>query len=236
VRIVLLTTDTPHHLYYAWRLQETGRLEAILVETRQVLFPFHTAHPFEEERDRYESTHLLSRAPASLEELARVFRTPTVNDPDAVSELRRLRPDVAIVFGTCRLSPEAASIPTTACLNLHGGNPEAYRGLDSHLWAVYHRDFANLVTTLHFVVPELDTGEIVFSTKLPILRGAQLYQLRSINTRACVDLSLLAVAGLAGGLPLPCRGQQVRGRYYSAMPAVLKDDCVAKFARYTASL
>jgi len=236
VRIFLLTTDTPHHLYYAWRLQQTGYLAAILVETQQLQFPFDTTHPFERERDQYESAELLSGAPATLDELAPVFRTPSVNGPDAVRELRRLRVDVAIVFGTGRLSPEVAGIPSTACLNLHGGNPEAYRGLDSHLWAVYHRDFANLVTTLHFVRPELDTGEIVFSTTLPLASGTALYQLRSINTRACVDMSLLAVAALSGGIALPCQNQQGRGRYYSAMPGILKDGCVGKFARHTSSL
>lgn len=236
MRIVLLTTETPHHVYYAWRLQQAGYLDAILVETGRAQFPFDTTHPFEQVRDRYELETLLSGAPASLDGVAPVFRAQTINGPDAIGELRRLGVDVAIVFGTGRLSAEVASIPSTACLNLHGGNPEAYRGLDSHLWAVYHRDFSNLVTTLHHVRPQLDTGDIVFSTTLPLVRGTALHELRSINTRACVDMSVLAVTALSKGIALPCRSQHVRGRYYSAMPGSLKDLCVGRFARHTATL
>ena len=236
MRVVLLTTDTSHHLYYAWQMRKAEALDAIFVETRSTRFPFPTEHPFEGEREQYERTILLQGAPETLDSLAPVFRFPNANVPEAVGELRRLRPDVVIVFGAGRILAEITSIPAIACLNLHGGNPEAYRGLDSHLWAVYHRDFENLITTMHFIAPELDTGELVFSAKLPVPRGAGLHQLRAINTQVCVDLSYLAVRALMEGLPLPSRRQQARGRYYSAMPAVLKEDCRVKFARYTAGL
>jgi len=236
MQVVLLTTATPHHLYYAWQMRQANALSAIVVETEGVRFSFSTEHPYEQERDRYEHEALLLEAPKSLDEVAPVLRCTNVNTPPALDELRLLRPDVLMIFGAGRVSREVTSIPTTACLNLHGGNPEAYRGLDSHLWAIYHRDFSNLISTLHFVAPELDSGEIVFSAGLPILPGTGLYQLRAINTRVCVDLSLLAVRALKDGLPLPSRPQHARGRYYSAMPTVLKEDCLAKFAHYTARL
>lgn len=236
MHVVLLTTATSHHLYYAWQMRKAGVLSAIIAETNAPRFPFPTAHPFEQERDQYEWATLLKDGPKALEDVAPVYRCATVNTPDTIGELQRLRPDVLIVFGTNRITNEVAGIPTVACLNLHGGNPEAYRGLDSHLWAIYHRDFENLVTTLHFIAPQLDAGEIVFSTQLPVHKDASLYQLRAINTRVCVSLSLVAVRALSEGLALPSRRQQTRGRYYSAMPAVLKDDCLAKFTRYTAGL
>lgn len=236
MQVVLLTTATSHHLYYAWQMRKAGALGAIVVETQATDFPFPTQHPFEQKRDQYEWATLLQGGPKTLEEVAPVLGCSNANTPEALNELRRMRPDVVIVFGAGRITNELVSIPTTACLNLHGGNPEAYRGLDSHLWAIYHRDFTNLITTLHFVAPELDTGEIVFSANLPMSRGLGLHELRAINTQVCVDLSLLAVRALKDGVPLPSRRQQTRGRYYSAMPAVLKEDCLAKFARYTAGL
>lgn len=236
MQVVLLTTATPHHLYYAWQMRRAGMLDAIVVETRAPHFPFPTAHSFEQDRDEYELESLLNGAPETLEDVAPVFRCANVNALETIAELRRLRPDVVVVFGTGRITKDLVTIPTIACLNLHGGNPEAYRGLDSHLWAIYHRDFQNLVTTLHFVAPELDAGDIVFTADLPIVRGLGLHQLRAVNTQVCVNLSLLAVRSLAERLPLPSRRQQTRGRYYSAMPTVLKQDCVSKFARYTADL
>jgi len=217
-------------------MRQEGMLDAILVETKALSFPFPTYHPFERDRDHYERTVLLKDRQEPFASVAPVYSSVNVNAPDAVSELRRLRPDVVIVFGTGRVTDEIASIPSIACLNLHGGNSEAYRGLDSHLWAIYHRDFENLVTTIHFVSPELDTGDIVFSERLPISQGAGIHQLRAINAQVCVNLSILAIHALRKGLSLPSRRQQSKGRYYSAMPAVLKQDCADKFARFTRNL
>ena len=46
-------------------------------------------------------------------------------------------------------------------INLHGGDPEKYRGLDSHLWSIYHEDWASLVSTLHVVSKDLDAGDSI---------------------------------------------------------------------------
>ena len=45
--------------------------------------------------------------------------------------------------------------------NLHGGNPEEFRGLDSHYWSIYHNNF-NLYSCLHKLSYKLDDGDIIF--------------------------------------------------------------------------
>jgi methionyl-tRNA formyltransferase len=232
MRIALLTTDTPHHTFYAWRLAERYPLAGIVVETDTLAAPFDVAHPFEERRDAYERETLLR----DLGPLDTVAPTQTVRSAnEAVEDLRGLAPDVVLVFGTGLLGqPLLDAAPV--CLNLHGGNPEEYRGLDTHLWAIYHRDWENLVTTLHIADEGLDTGDIVLQAALSLHARMGLHELRGVNTRACVDLTLGALDALAAGGPLPRRRQARRGRYYSFMPAVLKDRCVSNFDSYVASL
>lgn len=234
MRVALFTTDTPHHLYYAWQMKIGGMLDSVVIESSRLQPPFPTEHPFEHERDRHEREVLLAGGPASFDELGTVVRCQSVSSAATAGELTALKPDVVIVFGTGRLT-ESSTVARVACLNLHGGNPEEYRGLDSHLWTIYHRDFDNLITTLHYLSPELDAGDIVFSSSLPIPRDTSLSHLRAINTKVCVELSRMAVRLLADDFSLPRRPQLRRGRYYSAMPAVLKEDCVQKFARWSAS-
>lgn len=236
MRVILLTTETPHHLFYAWQMAKSCELDAIFVEAGCAPFAFPVKHPYEDVRDRYEQDVLLAGVPKRLESIAPVLRFANMNHPPAIAALRAKEPDVVLVFGTGKLLPEIVAVPKWTCLNLHGGNPETYRGLDSHLWAIYHGDFENLVTTLHLISPELDAGDIVMSTSLPIYNRAELHQLRAINTQSCVDMSSAALAILRSGGRLPTRRQLARGRYYSAMPAVLKDICVAKFLNYTANL
>ena len=130
------------------------------------------------------------------------------------------------------MSTELISIPSKACLNLHGGAPEYYRGLDSHLWAIYHNDFKNLITTLHYVEPTLDTGKIVFEEKLRITKDTPMERLRIVNTEACINMSALAISTLIENSNLPSRIQSQAGRYYSFMPSTLKEICLLKYNHF----
>jgi methionyl-tRNA formyltransferase len=233
MRIVLLTTEAVHHLYFAWRLREAFPLHAILVE--QPAPPAHEPHPFEKRRDAFERDTLLRGAPRQLADLAETWTFASVNHTDAVAALARSAADVILVFGTRKLETAVRAL-APHCLNLHGGNPEHYRGLDSHLWAIYHQDFANLVTTLHRVDERLDTGEIVLQSQVPLDHSMDLAALRARNTEECVRLSRLALTSLATSGWLPTRRQAQRGRYYSALPAALIERVEKNFARHVSEL
>lgn len=223
--VILLTSDTPHHLLYAWKIRED--LDAIVLETRKPVFPYETHAPLDSQMAAYERS-LLKGGPQVFEDLdVRMLRFHDVND--AAPQIREMNSELAISFGTGRIGPELRSIPKY-CLNLHGGNPEAYRGLDSHLWAIWHEDLENLETTLHYVNGDWDDGDIVCRTKLkPFIDDPHLFALRAANVDACVRLTLWAVDY---GKQYACTAQSQRGRYYSAMPAVLKDVCVRKFEKW----
>ncbi|RMF82810.1 MAG: hypothetical protein D6744_05685 [Planctomycetota bacterium] len=236
VRIALLTTETAHHAWYARALAEHYAPVLIACETDAPRPPFDAAHPFERERDAYERDVLLGGRPTRFAEIARTCQSPNINDEAVGAALRDARPDAVLVFGTTRLRAPLLSICPDRVLNLHGGDPEEYRGLDTHLWAVYHGDFEALVTTLHHVDADLDTGDIVARATVPLSHNMPLSHLRAANTRVCLELTLAALAAFERVGRFPAHRQRRRGRYYSHMPAVLKPICVDKFARYTKGL
>ena len=166
MKIVLLTTQTTHHTYFAWKFAELFPFKAIYIESESAKPPFETTHPFEDEREFFERDTLLKHGPKKLEEIGATNTVTTMNAAESVNLLRQEKADVILVFGAGRLSPEVIGSSQIASLNLHGGHPEEYRGLDTHLWTVYHRDFKNLVTTLHYIDADLDTGDIVFQENL----------------------------------------------------------------------
>jgi hypothetical protein len=230
VRVDVLTTETPHHAYFVRRLADAGVLGQVWLERVSLTPPFETAHPFEAERDEYERAVLLGGDAGEIEGRA----VDSVNDP-AVA--RSLAGDLVVSFGTALIrAPLIAAVPAGRLVNLHGGNPEEYRGLDTHMWAIYHWDFANLVTTLHLVDPELDTGAIAGQAQIALAPGAALHELRARNTELCVELVLAAARTLEATGRLLTRAQVRRGRYYSFMPAVLKEVCVRRFAEHVATL
>jgi methionyl-tRNA formyltransferase len=231
--MVLLTTDTPHHRYFTREICRSANLLEIVVETSQTKPRFDTAHPYETRRDEYEREVLLDGERAELSEFARVRHADRANDAAVVKMLKERAPQIIATFGTRLLKSEVISAASVACVNLHGGDPRHYRGLDSHLWAIYHGDFDGLVTALHHVDLELDNGDLIDQKPIPIRRGMELYQLRSENTKVCVDLVKRLLASQA---EIQRSAQKSRGRYYSFMPVCLKDLCVERFRNYAGSI
>lgn len=236
IRTVLLTTDTTHHASF---VREVGRMfpwERVIVERQSVKPPFDTKHPYEDLMEGYERLELLDGGSASVFDYADAVSVDSVNDSATLELLRKLSPDVVIVFGTGRLREDVIKAAGQLILNLHGGNCEEYRGLDTHLWAIYHRDFKNLMTTLHAVDIGLDTGFIVKQQVLDLEKGCQLHQLRTVNTRVCISLVQNALREMSDHGNVARRKQSKVGRYYSFMPAVIKELCVHKFNQHVSRL
>ena len=236
MRIVILTNETTHHAYFVREMAKHARVAWVALETQSVIPPFETVHPYEAHRDQHERAAWFDGASPGVGEFAEASRISSVNDLAVVHRLKDTPPDAVFVFGTSRLRIETINACGANVLNLHGGDPLKYRGLDSHLWAIYHRDFKSIVTVLHEVSPELDRGNIIERQSLPIMRNMQLHELRRVNTEMCIQLCRNALAKLDTKGVLRSTPQAELGRYYSHMPSVLKSLCVDRFAAYTRSL
>ena len=236
MRIAILTTQTPHHARYVQAMDDAHDVAGVLLETTAAAAPFDTAHPFEQARDAFEcETWFLGKEPI-IADLAPTRSFSSLSHPDAAKALADMQADVAVVFGTGKLAGPILNVLPHRLLNLHGGDPQDYRGLDTHLWAVYHSDFGAIVSCLHFVEPDLDTGAVLEVKTVPLRKGMELHELRHANTETCIDITHTALRGFEPGNMLRVTPQQRRGRYYSFMPAVLKEICVTKFRRHAEPL
>jgi methionyl-tRNA formyltransferase len=230
VKVAVLTTPTPHHAFFVRALKSTGHDVVAFCETAHAAPPsFETHHPFEADRDRHEWGLWFGGSRADIADIVPTRNVVTMNEPAAVMALADERADIVVVFGTGLLRPPLISACPDRIFNLHGGDPQEYRGLDTHLWAIFHRDFAGLVTTLHRVDAELDTGDIVALAPVPLAPGMPLHALRAANTAVCVELVTSAIGTLERDGRVASHPQRCKGRYYSAMPAVLKGLCKSRF-------
>ena len=234
--VAVLTSRTPHHIYFARGLAEVVDLKAIVVENQIFSPAFETAHPFEIERDAYEKETLLNGDTSDLGDLGICVDVQNINSDDAITVIGEANADIVFVFGTGLLREPIMAACKGPLLNLHGGSPEEYRGLDTHLWAIYHDDFAGLVTCLHTVDSELDSGDIVGMGRLSLHRHTSLVTLRAENTKVCLDLSINALNMLDRKGQIMNRPQARRGRYYSHMPSALKEVCKKKLDRHVEKL
>ena len=107
----------------------------------------------------------------------------------SITYIKKLKPTHILCFGISKLEKKfIKSFPNVLISNLHGGDPEYYRGLDGLLWAMYEKNFSKLFTTHHVLKTRLDTGPIISKKKIKISKDFELEKLRYINTLNCVDL------------------------------------------------
>lgn len=232
MKIIVLTTQTLHHSWYIRELIKHYPKTETIIETTFAAPSFDIFHKFEEKRDKFEEVQFFSNKPVTLPELCPTAHFENINDPKVLIKINAIKPDFLIVFGTRKLEASLISKYKGKIINLHGGDPELYRGLDSHLWSIYHEDFDSLVTTLHILNENLDDGEIIQKVSLNIKTLSCLSELRTLNTQACVNLTLGAIKTYELLGKFLTQKQRIKGRYYSFMPAELKEVCVKKFKKH----
>lgn len=236
MKLGIFTTDTLHHAYFVRRLIESFADTVVFQETRQLSAQFSTAHAFEAKRDAYEREQWFNGDSVTLADVCNPHRYETLNAPEAMPDIHAAGLDAALVFGTGKLSKALIKPLANKIINLHGGDPETYRGLDTHLWAIYHNDFAELITTLHTLTERLDDGRIISALPVTVQPNMELHHLRRQNTETCLRLSVEALTNFALTGAFISRPQRTQGRYYSFMPSDLKDICVRNFHNHTKKL
>ena len=233
--VLFLGNDTLHRRYFINTLKTQGfQLGGILFEKSSVKPPFHT-HPFFEEEERlFEKQHFFQNVSNELTgETIKIVEN--LNDPEALSWIAAMKPDLGIVSGARKLSPDVIGLFKDGLINVHLGVAEHYRGLDSNLWALYHNDYDHLGVTIHKVEPTLDTGDIIYQEKVSLPANAKIFQVRYYTMVAAVDFMMRALTDYLAG-NIPSRPQEHLGRYYSFMPLCLKEVVAKKFDTRTSRL
>lgn len=233
MRLVILTTETYHHAYFIKEILASMPLTGVIIENEGIVPSFETTHTFELYRDDFEREKFFAGADTRIIDLYEdTLPVKDINAEMTIAAARNMKADLFLTFGTRKLSRGFIEQCGAPIINLHGGDPQRYRGLDTHLWSIYHGEFSGLVTTIHRLNHKLDDGDIILQSSLKLTKDMELHQLRSVNTRVCIDLTLGALDIYKRRGDFISHPQLTTGRYYSFMPTCLKDICVQKFNRF----
>jgi folate-dependent phosphoribosylglycinamide formyltransferase PurN len=91
---------------------------------------------------------------------------PNINDARARNLLREAEPDLILLAGAPILSGHTIDIARVACLNPHGGITPRYAGYHAFHWAIYENRFQDVGFTIHLVVPQVDSGPIIYQERI----------------------------------------------------------------------
>jgi folate-dependent phosphoribosylglycinamide formyltransferase PurN len=176
LRLAILCSDDVHHVFLQARLAVEFDVRLVLVEPasaqRHALLARHRycdylAHIYHFWRRRLCGLDAYRRGyfalPPEAHLPADVRRTlASINHESVPRLLQEAAPDVVVVMGTSilrRAVLEAAA--DAAILNIHGGYLPDYRGNHCFFWALYDGRPDRIGSTIHFVDPGIDTGDVL---------------------------------------------------------------------------
>jgi methionyl-tRNA formyltransferase len=175
LRIVLLSSDDPHHLYLRAALMARFRLVGAVVESsrrqqarlwerRKYIDWLYRYYHLKRQKLTGRSAYRARYFDALLSKQKRLPVACTsvdhINSAQAVEKVRELKPDVTIVCGTMFIARRMIDA-SGLCINIHGGYLPDYKGNHGVFFAYYHRNYEKIGATLHRVTLQLDGGDIL---------------------------------------------------------------------------
>jgi hypothetical protein len=97
-----------------------------------------------------------------------VRRVGSMNDESTRALLRGMHPAITVVCGTRILHRDTLAALEGPVVNFHAGITPLYRGVHGGYWALVEGRRDLVGSTIHFVDPGIDTGEIVAQTTFEV--------------------------------------------------------------------
>ena len=219
MKILILTTNTDHHLYFINEIKKKFKDVYVIVEKKKIKLSYKTNHKYFKQRSIFEKKFFFNNKFSNFPD-CKTF--DDVNNVKSIKYIKKINPNIIILFGVGLLKKDFINFfKRKHIVNLHGGDPENYRGFDSILWSLYHKDVSGLTTTLHYVDQKFDTGKIIFKKRINLDRNISINSIRAFNTVNCVKLFNKFLQYLKKKQKIPSFKQKKIGRYYSAIPSQL---------------
>lgn len=222
LKIIFLSTDTLHHRYIIKLFEEKKiKIDKYIFETTHVK-PKFKVDPFLNYKTYiFEKKNFFKKYSTKID-MTKVYKVKNINSTNSERFLEKIKPDLAIVFGTRKINKNIISMFKFGLINVHRGMIDKYRGLDSDLWAIYHQDLNNIGVTIHKVDENLDTGKVIDQKKLKITKKIKIYQLKFFTTILAGNMLINILKKFTKNLRFKFKNIKRNGRYYSFMPLEIK--------------
>lgn len=221
-KILILTSLQSHHQIFLNKIR--NEIDYMIIKEKLHISPKFNSEEklFFKKQKSYEDQYLkknkfLKLKPSCL--------SKNINEKKNILIAKKFNPDIIIVFGTRKLNISWINSFPKKMFNVHRGDPNYFRGLDSEFWSIYHGMYNGLAVCIHKIATKLDTGDIFSLMKIHLKKEMKLHQLRLIMTLKVVKIfkKLIKMKNIK------LYKQSYKGRYYSTMPSSLKKICETKF-------
>lgn len=173
--------------------------------------------------DRPVGRHQVLTAPA-IKNIAReagipVLQPHSLRSPDALSNLRRLNPDLIVVMAYGQiLSQEVIDMAPMGCINAHASLLPRHRGAACIQSAIKSGDAETGITIMH-IVRKLDAGDIIAQISTPLEGSETGGTLHDKLARMTPDVLLPVIHSIEKGTATRIRQQEILATYAPQAPA-----------------
>lgn len=245
-RVALLRSDGPHNRYLKKVLEQSFNVVLDIEEQsnqkwRRLLRAGKWRSVFDLQyqsfrRDlmgltRYRRRHFDRLSERISSASGPTVHVPWINDPKVSEMLAATKPDITIVMGCSILKPHVLAQSGAMTINIHGGYLPYYRGNHCFFFALLEGAYDHVGSTMHFVDPGVDTGDIIelVPEKVRPQDNAETLYCRA-EERAIHRLEELLNA-YEDGISLPRVAQRGPGRTYKTADRTLMRDFQLWFRR-----
>lgn len=155
----------------------------------------------------------------------KVLQPVKLKDPEFLKELEGLKADLQVIVAF-RMLPEVVwNMPPKGTINLHASLLPQYRGAAPINWAIINGEKESGVTTF-FLKQEIDTGDVLFSERVPINPNDTAGDLHDNLMNVGAGLLVKTLNAIKSGdyNEQPQQDLQTKGELKMA-PKIFKEDC-----------
>lgn len=120
----------------------------------------------------------------------------SVNDPETISLIQSLDPQIIIVNNTRILQKDILNSVSGYFINIHSGILPEYRGYSGGYWALVNNDKKNCGSTIHFVDEGIDTGSIICQGLIEVGKNDNYFTYAFLHLAKEIELLKKAIADI----------------------------------------
>jgi methionyl-tRNA formyltransferase len=163
----------------------------------------------------------------ALERNLPLLQPENLRDPQFISAVSHLHPDLIVVVAFRILPPEVFTIPRAGAFNLHASLLPKYRGAAPINWAIINGERETGVTTF-FLQERVDTGSVLLQERIPIGAQETAGELHDKLSALGGEVVLRTVRMIEEGTAHP---QMQDDSLATRAPKIFKEDCRVDWAK-----
>jgi len=243
MRVLILTSYTPHNIYLVNFLTVRANIVAKVIEKRPLLSSIEEKMAMRGKMlkkyglfktvnkliyNKYKSFSLKDTGIIVKESLfpeseeikyaadIPTIEVPDINDRKCIDFISEYGPDIIAVCGTSVIKPEVFNLSKKGTINIHCGITPEYKSADPAFWALYNNEPDKVGVTIHFVDAGIDTGDIIYQEPVEVTKDDSLATLYCKCIKTGAHLMMKAISDIENGSVKTIRKDHISGKsYYS---------------------